>query len=364
MNRDVCKVSIGGIPLSGCKPLQIGLRHPSEAGALSFWLTSWKGRILEARIQPGWLHRGAEKLFEVRDYRSLIMLGDRHDWLASSSGELVLALAVENAMGLAPPARATWLRTLFAELARIHSHLSYLSYLGDSVWPAVDGLREILAAASGNRVHPMLVRVGGLAADVTRDWLAHIDSVLVRAETAVHQVAENLATRRVQLDGVAVADATLCRQYALTGPVARACALPLDLRAEGLLAWPEIFVAAPLQSAGDATARFQVLIDEVAASAEMVRRLAAGLPGGPVATRLSRRLKVPEGEHVAELEAPWGVASVLLVSRGGQTPWRVALRTPTFHNVSALERLLVGLEMRQVPDAVASVGYAVGDLDK
>ncbi|MDO5093020.1 MAG: hypothetical protein Q4D79_06300 [Propionibacteriaceae bacterium] len=228
----------------------------------------------------------------------------------------------------------------------------------------VDDLREAMAAASGNRVHPMLVRVGGLAADVTGDWLTHIDAILVRAETAAQQAAEALAARRRELDGVAIADAALCRQYSLTGPVARACGLSLDLRTEGLLAWPEVFVAAPLQITGDVTARFQVLIDEVAASAKMVRRLVTGLPGGPVATRLSRRLKVPEGEHIVELEAPWGVTSVLLVSRGGQTPWRVALRTPTFHNVSALEPLLVGLEMHQVPDAVASVGYAVGDLDK
>ena len=83
-----------------------------------------------------------------------------------------------------------------------------------------------------------------------------------------------------------------------------------------------------------------------------------------MSTRLSRRLKVPEGEHVTDIEAPWGIASCLMVSRGGQTPWRVGLRTPSFANLSALGPALVGARVTQLPDVVASLGYTVGDADK
>ena len=93
------------------------------------------------------------------------------------------------------------------------------------------------------------------------------------------------------------------------------------------------------------------------------RALAAETPG-EVSTRLSRRLKVPEGEHVTDIEAPWGIASCLMVSRGGQTPWRVGLRTPSFANLSALGPALVGARVTQLPDVVASLGYTVGDADK
>lgn len=125
-----------------------------------------------------------------------------------------------------------------------------------------------------------------------------------------------------------------------------------------------MFWLTPRRTAGDAHARLAILAEEVLASADMVEHLLQDPPGGEVTTRLSRRIKVPEGEHLAEIEAPWGLASALLVSRGGQTPWRLALRTPTFHNVAALEHALVGLRTDQVPDGIASLGYAVGDLDK
>ena len=109
-----------------------------------------------------------------------------------------------------------------------------------------------------------------------------------------------------------------------------------------------------------------MLVDEVGTSVDMIR-VAVALAGrtpGEVNVKLSRRLRVPEGEHSTDIEAPWGIASCLMISRGAQTPWRVALRTPSFANVSALGRALEGVDLAQLPDVVASLGYTIGDLDK
>lgn len=351
---------VGGFPLPGHESLPIDPRHPAATGVIAFDLGFDGDTVVAADIRPGWLHRGAEKLFEVRDYRALIMLGDRHDWFSSTTGELVITLAVERALGLMPPARAIWLRALLAELARIHSHLAYLSVVTNT-WPGVERMRKAFVAISGNRVHPMLCRVGGLSADATSAWLADViaaQEVVGRLARAALAALEG--TERFR--GLAALDAAACRQYGVTGPAARAAGLDIDARRTGLLA--EMFEPVPVGQAGDAHDRLKLLAEEVLASATMVRRLATDLPDGPVSTPLSRRLKVPEGEHVAEVEAPWGIASVLLVSRGGQTPWRLALRTPTFHNVAALERALVGTRRARLTDAITSLGYAVGDLDK
>lgn len=353
--------SVGGLPLPGATHLSLGHRHPSESGLLGLNLDFSQNVVQRAEVQPGYLHRGAEKLFEVRDYRSAIMLADRHDWLSSFSGELVVTRAIEDAMGLRPPTRASWLRTLLAEHARIHSHLSYLSYVHDAVWPMVEQLRSGLLQWSGNRVHPMLNRIGGLVSDVPDGWLQQQMALMDSLQSCADEVETRLGQR---FRGLATANRETCLQYSLSGPVARACGLDLDRRSNQSEVYSEVFLPTPLRQAGDAHARFMVLIDEVRTSATMVRQLAGMVPDGPVSVRLSRRLKVPEGEHVSDIEAPWGMAGALLVSRGGQTPWRLALRTPTFANVNALEHLLVGARTEEIPDVIASIGFAIGDLDK
>lgn len=358
--NEVTRFSIGGFPLPNTEHLSLGDRHPSQAGVMGVTLQLRGDQISRAEIQPGFLHRAAEKLFEVRDYRAAIMLADRHDWLSSFSGELVVTLSIENAMGLAAPKRAIWLRTLLIEYARIHSHLSYLSYLDETVWDFVAQMRTGLMNWSGNRVHAMLNRVGGLATEPPTGWLDEQRGLMRGISDLAERIRDRIPDR---LRGLAIADERTCRDYGLTGPVARATGLNLDRRQTDP-AYSGIFEPTPLQTEGDAHARFTVLADEVRTSATMVGRLTEGLPDGPASVRLARRLKVPEGEHISEIEAPWGTASVLLVSRGGQTPWRLALRTPTFANVSAMERLLVGASREQIPDAIASMGYAVGDLDK
>jgi NADH-quinone oxidoreductase subunit D len=150
--------------------LTLGPQHPSTHGALQVRLEVDGDVIRTAEPVIGYLHRGAEKLFEVRDYRQIMVLANRHDWLSAFANELGVALAVERLMGLEVPERATWLRTAMAELNRVLNHLmfvgSYPVELG-SVSPVVTAMREretiqaVLEEASGGRMHYMFNRVGG-----------------------------------------------------------------------------------------------------------------------------------------------------------------------------------------------------------
>ena len=336
--------TIGGLGLPGHTAISLGPRHPTSVGLIRLDAQFESDTISAADVTIGYGHRAAEKLFEVRDYRSMIMLADRHDWLAAFSGELSLTLTVENAMRLTAPPRAVVLRTLLAEYARLHSHLSFLSHLaaGDveiRLWDAVERLRVGLLAWTGNRVHPMINRVGGLSSDAPDGWLDSLDDLLDDVARLSADLRAILAgTQRFR--GLAPLDAAVCQEFGLSGPVARAAGLDLDRRASGYLAYGSVFRPIEVREAGDAEARFAVLIDEVGTSVDMIRvaRSVADTSPGEVSSKLSRRLKVPEGEHVTDIEAPWGIASCLMVSRGGPTPWRVALRTPSFANLSALER--------------------------
>ena len=191
-------------PPKGTILLDLGSEHPSQAGLIELRLWTEDGVISRAEVVVGAMHRGAEKLFEVRDYRQILMLADRHDWHAPFSGELLVALACEQLLGLTVPDRAVWLRTLLAEHTRILSHCAFLSYVSPRAGGAVDlaGLREGCASQtlllSGNRIHPMINRIGGLAADADDHWLRAERQVAARAAAAGEQLAAMIDSAAVR----------------------------------------------------------------------------------------------------------------------------------------------------------------------
>src|SRR6476660_10372910 len=160
--------------------LQFGPQHPPTNGALRLRIVVDGERIVSAEPIVGYMHRGAEKLFEVRDFRQIIVLANRHDWLSAFSSELGVVLAVERLLGMEVPERATWTRMLLAELNRILNHLMFLgSYpieLG-AITPIFyafrerETIQEVMEEVSGGRMHYMFNRVGGLKEDLPAGWL-------------------------------------------------------------------------------------------------------------------------------------------------------------------------------------------------
>jgi NADH-quinone oxidoreductase subunit D len=362
---------------SGTILLDLGPEHPSNAGLIELRLWAEDDVITAARVVVGAMHRGAEKLFEVRDYRQILMLADRHDWQAPFFGELAIALICEHMMGLAVPDRAIWLRTLLAEHTRILSHCGFLSYVpqrlsGD---PGLRTVRERLRTQTlrltGNRIHPMATRVGGLAVDADEAWLRSEHQV---AEHAV-RVADAILTMidsaefAALTSGVAVLDRDTIRQFGVSGPAARASGMDLDLRRQRpYLSYAELagMITPPARRFGDAQSRLGILAEEVMISASLIITCIARLRGlpGPVSVRVGKIIRIPEGEAYLAVEAPLGIAGVFLVSRGEKTPWRLKLRTPSFNNISSLERVLVGVRTEALEATLASIGYVVGDIDK
>lgn len=174
-------VAIGGAASSTDMVLNIGPQHPSTHGVLRLRLVLDGERIRHAEPVIGYMHRGAEKLFEARDYRQIVMLANRHDWLSAFSNELGVVLAVERMLGMEVPPRAVWTRTLLAELNRVLNHLMFLgSYpleLG-GITPVFYAFRErevlqnVMEEVSGGRMHYMFNRVGGLKEDLPAGWAA------------------------------------------------------------------------------------------------------------------------------------------------------------------------------------------------
>lgn len=359
--------------------LDLGPDHPSRSGLVEVVCRLSDEVVTQAEVRPGAGHRSAEKLFEVRDYRQVLALANRHDWQAPFVGELGAVLTIEAALHLAPPPRASWLRTVLAEHARLHSHLGSLSVVPAVLAPdpvlarrlhdAREALREQLADLSGNRVHPMLCRLGGLSTDADPDWL-NAEAALARRIGALGPLVHAAVVSAGLPRGVAVLDADLARTYGVTGPAARAAGVDADLRRTSpYLAYGDLgdALAAPTpEIAGDAVSRLLTWADELTRTAVLVEAAVEGAArtDGPVSVRLPKVLRVPVGDTYHAVEAPLGRAGWWLVSRGEKVPWRLKLRTPSFANMAALEAVLPGTRAADVPLALASIGYVAGDLAK
>jgi NADH-quinone oxidoreductase subunit D len=336
-------------------------------------------RVRHAEPIVGYMHRGAEKLFEVRDYRQIIVLANRHDWLSAFANELGVVLAVERLMGLEVPERAVWLRTALAELNRVLNHLMFLgSYpleIG-AITPMFYAFRErerlqaVLEEIAGGRMHYMFNRVGGLKEEAPAGWTGRARQAIGEVRRGLSDVADIIRHNEIFLArtvGVGVLTADQATAYGASGPVARASGLDFDLRRdEPYLAYGQLDVPVVTRTAGDCHARFECLLDQAYVSLDLARQCLDELDRvtGPVNVRLPKVVKAPEGHTYAWTENPLGVNGYYLVSRGEKTPWRLKLRTASYANVQALSTLLPGC---LVPDLIAILGsmfFVVGDIDK
>src|SRR4051794_38942642 len=280
--------------------LNIGPQHPSTHGVLRLKLVLDGERVINCEPIIGYMHRGAEKLFEARDYRQIIVLANRHDWLSAFNNELGVVLAVERLMGLEVPERAIWLRTALAELNRVLNHLMFLgSYpleIG-AITPVFYAFREretiqaVMEEASGGRMHYMFNRVGGLKEEVPAGWTK-------RARVAIGEVRrrlpdlDNLIRRNeiflARTSGVGVLSAAAAAAFGASGPVARASELDFDLRRdEPHLAYGQLTVPVETRTARDRHYPFEVLLDQVYASLDLAEQCLDRVDrlSGPVNTR-------------------------------------------------------------------------------
>ena len=378
-------VALGAGFTSADMVLNIGPQHPATHGVLRLKIVLDGERIVSADPIIGYMHRGAEKLFEVRDYRQITVLANRHDWLSAFSNELGVVLAVEDMLGMEVPERAVWIRTLLAELNRVLNHLMFLgSYpleLG-AITPIFYAFREreelqaVMEEASGGRMHYMFNRVGGLKEDVPAGWLGRVSAAITSVRRRLPDLESMLVGNeilRARTLGVGVLDAATCATYGVSGPIARASGLDIDLRRDApSLAYAELFgPSGPgrvvTRTEGDCLARLEVLLEQVRVSLDLadacVDRLAT-LPAGPINQRLPKVLKVPEGEIYVATENPLGFNGYYLVSRGEKTPWRLKLRSASFNNVQVLSHMLPGQLVSDMVAILGSMFFVVGDVDK
>lgn len=365
--------------------LNIGPQHPATHGVLRLRITLDGERITKCEPIVGYMHRGAEKLFEVRDYRQILVLANRHDWLSAFSSEIGVALAVEKMLGMEVPERATWTRTLLSELNRVLNHLMFLgSYpleLG-AITPMFYVFREreelqgVMEEIAGGRLHYMFNRVGGLRDDIPVGWLDRAAAAVSLVRSRMPEIESFIVGNPIlnaRTKGVGVVSREMVEQYGITGPIARASGVGVDLRRDSpYLAYGELFTPGGpgrviTRSEGDSLARLEVLLDQTHVSLDLADaciEVLRSLPQGPVNVKLPKVLKVPEGDGYVATENPLGFNGYYIVSRGEKTPWRLKLRSASFNNMACLGEVMRGQLLADMVAILGSMFFVVGDIDK
>ncbi|HWB71361.1 MAG TPA: NADH-quinone oxidoreductase subunit D [Egibacteraceae bacterium] len=357
--------------------LNIGPQHPATHGVLRIVLDLDGEKIVRATPIIGYMHRGFEKLAEARDYRQIIALVNRHDWLSAFCNELGVAIAVERMMELEVPERAEWIRVLMAEWNRILNHLMFVGSFGlelGAITPVFFAFRErediqhLMESATGGRLHFTYNRVGGLKEDLPRGFLAASRRMVATVRVRNGEYRDLLQGNEIfhaRTKGVGVLPAQVAVDYGVSGPTLHATGVPEDARVtEPYAKYGDVDVAVPVGSAGDSYDRFMVLLDRIDASCHIIEQVHERIPPGPVNVKLPKVVKAPQGEIYVRTENPLGQGGYYVVSDGKKNPWRMKMRTPSFSNISMMPYLLEGALLSDMIAILGSVFFVVGDIDR
>ncbi len=373
--------------IEGIQPIPKGTEYdfyfgPAHPGSGNFGvkLKIDGEKVVSAKADPGYLHRGFEKLMEYRTPIQNAVLSDRLCILEPLNWNLLHAEAVDELMGIDVPERAKYIRVIMAELSRIQSHIIWYGVFSkgtgfDTGFKMAFGYRDyildLFEMITGGRVYPAgYICPGGVRRDFPNDAKEKILKVLNKMDELVKlEELENPAmnARAKDVGVLKVKDAI---RLGATGPVLRASGMKTDVRKdESYEIYDRLDFEVPIRKDGDAYARYWIGIDEIKQSIKIVKQALEDLPDGEVIEPSLKKpklsIKIPEGEVYVRNEIARGEAAIHMVSNGDSTPYRIKVRGPDFlHMIPVLEYLLKGAQIADVPAIYWSLNICPADMDR
>ncbi len=358
--------------------LNIGPQHPATHGTLRIIARLDGEQVLWADPSCGYMHRGYEKLTEVRSYPQVTALVNRIDWLGSFANEVPFILAAEKLMGVEAPSRAQHIRTILFELSRIANVTLFLGDLGvqlGAVTPVFFAFRDreyvlnLIEGATGGRFHPNFDRIGGLKDDLPAGFIDETRNVMKKLRGFCDQIEDLLFGNEIfqsRTRGIGVIPKDVALQYGLSGANLRASGVDWDLRRDQKLplAYDKVDFKVITHPDGDSFARCWVRLQEVRESTRIVDQLLDTSPAGPIMAKVPKIIKVPEGEAWVSTENPLGEMGYYVVSQGDMGPFRVKIRSASFNNISITPWLLKGVYVPDIITILASLYFILGDIDR
>ena len=358
--------------------LNIGPQHPATHGTLRIIVRLDGEQVVWADPGAGYMHRGYEKLTEVRTFPQVTTLINRIDWLGSFANEVPFILAAEQLMDIEAPLRAQWIRTILFELSRIANVSLFLGDLGvqlGAITPVFMAFRDreyvlnLIEGATGGRFHPNFDRIGGLKDDLPKGWIDETRQVMKKLRNFCDEIENLLFGNKIFQDrtrGIGVIPPAVALQYGMSGANLRASGIDWDLRRDQriALAYDKVDFKVWTHPDGDSFARCWIRLQETREATKIVDQLLDGIPSGPVMAKVPRIIKVPAGEAWVSTENPLGEMGYYVVSQGELGPFRVKIRTASFNNISIVPWVLRGVYVPDIITILASLYFILGDIDK
>ena len=358
--------------------LNIGPQHPATHGTLRIIARLDGEQVVWAEPSCGYMHRGYEKLTEVRTYPQVTALINRIDWLGSFANEVPFILAAEKLMEIEAPPRAQHIHTILFELSRIANVSLFLGDLGvqlGAVTPVFMAFRDreyvlnLIEAATGGRFHPNFDRIGGLKDDLPAGFIDETRVVMKKLRNFCDEIENLLFGNEIfqsRTRGIGVIPKDIALQYGLSGANLRASGVDWDLRRDQSLpmAWNKVDWKVWTHPDGDSFARCWIRLQEVRESTRIVDQLLDSIPSGPVMAKVPRIIKVPEGEAWVSTENPLGEMGYYVVSKGDLGPFRTKIRSASFNNISVVPWVLKGVYVPDIITILASLYFILGDIDR
>mgnify|MGYP000050046932 CR=1 FL=1 len=353
--------------------IPFGPQHPAFPEPIHLKLTVEDEVIIEAVPAFGFIHRGLESLIDRRDFHQMIQVVERVCGICSMIHAMCYCQGLEEMMAVEVPPRARYLRVIWSELSRMHSHLLWLGLFADGFgfeslfmqfWKIREKVLDIHEATTGNRIILSVNAVGGVRRDIAPDQLQWIMLQLADVKMEMNFLESTLLNdytvkKRTREKGVVSRDKA--HELGLAGPTLRASGVAQDMRMLGYAAFNELDFEPIVETEGDCYARSKVRFREVFQSIDLIGQAIGKIPKGDIQAKVKGR---PKGELVTRVEQPRGELFYYIKADGSKNLHRLRIRTPTFANVPALVTLLPGHWLSDVPVIVLSIDPCISCMER
>jgi NADH-quinone oxidoreductase subunit D len=384
--------------------LNMGPSHPAMHGTVRIILTVEGETVKDADVQVGYLHRCFEKESEHATYTQVFPYTDRLNYISPMLNNVGYAIAVEKLLGIVEkiPERAQYIRVIVGELSRISDHLTCLSAgameLGAMTiyfWgiKAREWVWEMLEELSGARLTHSYVRVGGLAYDLSPDFIPKVRALFPKIDVVLKDIQDSLYENRIfrdRMDGTGVITQERALSYGWTGPTLRSTGIDYDVRkAHPYLVYDRFDFDVPIGSKGDNFDRYIVRLEEARQSMRIIEQAFQQIPGGPVCIDDPRIIlpskdavynsiegmishfkiivdgvKVPPGEVYSYTEGGNGELGFYIVSDGTGRPYKCRVRGPCFMITGALSEMIVNRPIADIVPTFDMMNMIGGECDR
>jgi ech hydrogenase subunit E len=344
--------------------IPFGPQHPVLPEPLHLQLTVENEIVTQALPTIGYVHRGLERLAQKKDFHQMVQVVERVCGICSCIHAATYCQGIEELMDIEVPERAEYLRVIWSELHRMHSHLLWLGLMADSFgleslfmqcWRIREQIMDVMEATAGNRVIISVNQIGGVRRDLNPAQLAWIQDVLKKLEKdflSLKSIFSDDYSVRNRTVGIGLLPRARAYELGAAGPTLRGSAVAEDIRMTGYGAYKHLDFQPMVEQDGDCWSRTMVRFREVLQSIDLVRQAIAKLPQGELAVPVKGR---PEGEVVMRTEQPRGEVMYYIKASGNKFLDRCRIRTPTFANIPPLLEMLPNAALANVPVIVLSI---------